>query len=316
MGEDLVSYLDQQLHAGYSIGQLKGYLLQAGYSESQIDQALAALHGQYSQPYYPTAAQQPQDTAAIYEEQMRKMGYSEEQIQAYLQSQGLEKQKGLSLRADMAHFEQLLERFHISLKTFIILCVGLFCVAAMTTVLLMMGGSESSSIGDGPTEIFDPEPIDDSFEDPFDDTSQQPEENISEDMQDVPENLSPVEDPFADPVSDDPEPISDGPSFDVIPTQRETTTFETEIPDIIAQAGTDPMVAKQRCQEFSDDIYVDECFYQLTSETDNVVFCSYIADEGKHDRCLLNYAMKFNDFSRCGQYKTDLKKTCEEISGV
>jgi hypothetical protein len=316
MGEDLVSYLDQQLHAGYSIAQLKGYLLQVGYSEAQIDQALSNLHGQYSQAYYPTVAQQPQDTAAIYEEQMRKMGYSEDQIQAYLQSQGLSQQKKLDLQQDLAHFEDVLARFHISLKTFLILCIGLFCIAAMVTVLIMMSGSDTPV---SEPETFEPV-VDDSFDDPFEDSPDDGQENIDkeENVTDVttetsPANLSPVDDPFADPI-DDTGP--DEPSFDVIPSPQETTTFETEIPDIIALAATDPMVAKQRCQEFSDDIYIDECFYQLTSETDNVVFCSYIADEGKHDRCLLNYAMKFNDFSRCGQYKTDLRKTCEEISGV
>jgi hypothetical protein len=352
MGDDLVTYIDQQLRAGYNVADLKTYLTQAGYSQSQVDQAFSQLDSQYSQEYYSTETptSQPQNTAAIYREQMQNMGYPEEQIDAYLKSQGLLNQKPqkkdiFNLTADLALLEKTLAKFNISLKTFFILCGGLFCIIVMVTALIMLLGGKNESTppqvynydeDSGDTTIDDDNVFDDDYDD--DDTSTDIEDDIPavppDDIgDDIPDDFTFDDDgssdntgdndyippPADDPVdtTDDvpPNDVPDNTGDDFYVDDSQVGGFEVELQEVLSIAAADPMTAKQRCEGFGEQIYSDECFYQLTTKTDNVVFCSYVTNNAKHDRCLLNYAMKFNDFTRCAQYKTDLKTTCEEISG-
>ncbi|MFW5746969.1 MAG: hypothetical protein ACOCWQ_05480 [Nanoarchaeota archaeon] len=361
MATDLLQYIDQQLRAGYSLEQVKTYLVQSGYAPHMIDQAVQTLHTQYSSSYYPPAPevqQTPQATAEIYVEQLRKMGYDEQQIEQYLQSIGMQMpKKSLDLHADIQSFQGMLARFHLSLSTFIIICVGIFCIIAMATaIVLISSGSEGTKMRDETleeTQDTDPEVDEDQNDtgnDFWDDAGQEALPGSTDGQStDAPQNHSGVSDavgeedpgdtdddnvftqPSADPSGsdlwetgndhqedDDQQQVSQGdPTQEYLRQEQESVqSFETQLLEIAQLAATDKKNAKQRCEQFEEKVYQDECFYQITRKTDNIAFCSYISDDQRHDRCLMNQAMKTNDFSGCSQYRTALRETCEELVGA
>jgi len=322
----LSDYINEQLRAGYNVADVKTYLAQQGYTQSQIDEAFNSLNSKYNQSYYPSQESNTQDnkqeTSEVYRQQLQQMGYSEDQIQAYLQQQNLpqqhqEQNKSMSLSDDLEKLNNLLSRFGLSMKTFIIICVGLFCIIAMVTAMILMSGPSTPKpiIYNEPNEPIENDP----FEDDFPIKDDEPIINEPDDEPEVIIDDKPNEDPITDDEPDE-DPFSDEPEV-ITPTkppkreESQVETFEFKLKEIISTASTDKEGSKAKCESFDETIYTDECFYQLTVKTTDIVYCSYISNDAKHDRCLMNHAMKVNDFSGCAKYKTlDLKTTCEELA--
>jgi hypothetical protein len=321
MGEDLLQYIDQQLRSGYQPAAIRSYLVNAGYSSQDVEQAFSVLQNRYAHPYYSS---QGQDPAAVYREQMRKMGYTEKQIEDYLESQGLvhvpEQKKRFDLSEDLAKLDRLLERFNISRSTFFLVCGGIFCIVAMLTVIILISGggkNPPAPVYTGPDDVTVPDETEDVDEPLFPDIEEEEVPDTTEPEPFEDDNNTPPDDIFVD--ADDAQDTPSGPSSVVdsgTSLAGSASAFEVRMQDIISLAATNVDAAKVACEEFEEQVYGDICFSQIASKTDNQAFCSYIENSQKHDECLIRQAMKFNDFSGCATYKTErLKKTCEELSG-
>lgn len=312
MGQDMIDYIDRQLRSGYDLESIKSVLANSGYTTQQIEGWIAQLYQRYEQ-YYPAQQQQ------VYAEQMQKMGYQPSQISSFMQakSSGEKGRVRAKMEHDMSVFTQMLERFHLSVSTFIILIVGLFCIAAMVTVLLLLGAS--SSTDRAPTiDVSSDQPADDADIDDFDIFNDEDVDTVADDVKSASDDpdvasetdIAPIS--VDDDFSADPFEKKDSKTSALPSSESDLASFESLLDD--ALMAQDPQLAQQRCRSMSTQTYEDECFYQISQAYSNSALCTFITDEEKHDRCLLTLGMRTNAFTDCASYKTDLKGTCEELS--
>ncbi len=66
--------------------------------------------------------------------------------------------------------------------------------------------------------------------------------------------------------------------------------------------------AARYCNQISDKSIRDDCFLELTKESNNSLFCSSISDNGLRDSCFIDVILTTKDYSLCNKLLDDLLK--------